>query len=135
MEYDNIWFTIICSLVSGLVGSLITMAITLYFQRQKDKRDYKMELFRSLMSSRNDLIDGHTSTGEFEKAINQVFIAFCDCKKVIDAFEDFRKVSETPSSGKTGELVTLLKAMANELNIEYQYANDDLFMKPLQISK
>ena len=135
MDTTSAWFTIICSLASGLIGSLITMGITLYFQHKKDKRDYKMEVFRSLIASRNDLTPGHTITGEFEKSINQVFIAFCGRKKVIAAFEEFRKTVETSSIDKTGKLITLLKAMAQDLHIEYQYANDDLFTKPLLISK
>ena len=133
METTNAWFTIICSLVSGLVGSLITMGITLYFQRKKDKRDYKMQVFRSLIGSRNDLIQGHGSTGEFERATNEIFIAFCGCKPVIQAFEEFRKCIGMPNANLTGNLVTMLKAMAEDLHIEYQYANDDLFTKPLQI--
>lgn len=135
METTNAWFTIICSLASGLVGSLITMGRTLYFQRKKEKRDYKMEVFRSLIGSRNDLILGHALTGDFEKALNQVFIAFCGCKEVIAAFEDFRDAVMTSSTEITNKLVTLLKAMAKDLHIEYQHANDDLFTKPLSISR
>ena len=133
LETTNVWFTILCSLGSGLAGSLITMGVTLYFQHKKDKRDYKMQVFRSLIGARNDLIQGHGSTGEFERAINEIFIAFCGCKPVIQAFEEFRKSLGNKDANRTSLLVTMLKAMANDLHIEYQYANDDLFTKPLQI--
>lgn len=121
----NLWITIIASLLSGLIGSLITMAVNNWKERERDKIAYKRCIFQSLIAFRGDVTDNYPSTGNFVVNLNQVFIAFNDCEKVIIAFEQYRK-EMSPNN-----LITLLKEMANDIGINYKFANDDLFMSPL----
>lgn len=121
----NWWITIIASLLSGLVGSTITMAVNNHQEREREKIAYKRHIFQSLIAFRGDVTDNYPSTGNFVVFLNQVFVAFNDCEKVISAFEQYRK-DMSPSN-----LITLLKEMANDLGVHYQFANDDLFMNPL----
>ena len=73
-------------------------------------------------------------------ALNQIFVAFNRDKIVIQAFETFRKDIQYKSEQSANEkldsdFIALIKAMADNLNINYGFANDDLFMRPLSLKK
>ena len=119
------WITIIASLLSGLFGSLITTAINNKKEAEREKVGYKKYVFQNLIAFRGDATDNYPSSGNFVLNLNQVFIAFNDNKKVLTAFENYRKDMSTDA------LITLLKEMAKDIGIDYQFANDDLFLRPL----
>lgn len=48
-------------------------------------------MFQSMIAFRGDVTENGISTGNFILAVNQVFIAFNDNKKVIQAFEKYRQ--------------------------------------------
>ena len=121
----NWWMTLIASLLSGLIGSIITMIINNKKQAEREKKGYKQYIFQNLIAFRGDVTDNYPSSGNFVLSLNQVFVAFNDNKKVLSAFEEYRKNMSTDT------LITLLKEMAKDLGINYQFANDDLFMCPL----
>lgn len=124
---------------SGILATIITLVVTECLRRKHAKYDYKMAVFRDVIAYRTDITGGACSTGKFMQAINQVFIAYNDCPKVIDAFEEFRKatiykVNPAVENEKViSALVVLFKEMAKELKIDYSFSNDDLFTKPLII--
>ena len=119
------WITIIASLLSGLFGSLITTSINNKKAAEREKAGYKKFIFQNLIAYRGDVVDGYPSTGNFMLSLNQVFVAYNDNETVLSAYERYRKSLEVDT------LVTLLKEMAKDLKINYQYANDDLFLHPL----
>ncbi len=121
----NLWITIITALLSGLAGSLITMAVNNKKEKEREITAYKRQVFQSMIAFRGDVTENGISTGNFILAVNQVFIAFNDNKKVIHAFEKYRQDKTVDS------LVTLFKEMANDLGIDYSFANDNLFSEPL----
>lgn len=129
------------SLFSGLFASLITVLITRYFENKKSLLEYKKGVFRDLIAFRGDLVDSVDSTGNFQVAINQVFVAYNDSPKVLEAFEDFRKYNKmgvrTPEDNQRiiSALLTLLKLMAQEVHIDYSFSNDDLFTNPIIVAK
>lgn len=120
---------------SGITASIIT----LYWQRKSEKRRYKMEVFQTLIAHRADLVVGGQNSGKFEEAVNQVFVAYNDCDKVLKAFEEFRSSviykDEKRNHLVVSNLLTLLKEMASELHIKYNFSNDDLFTKPIIIGR
>ena len=120
---------------SGITASIIT----LYWQRKSEKRRYKMEVFQTLIAHRADLVVGGLNSGKFEEAVNQVFVAYNDCDKVLKAFEEFRSSviykDEKRNHLVVSNLLTLLKEMASELHIKYNFSNDDLFTKPIIIGR
>ena len=128
--------TIILSLLSGLVAAIVTLVVTSRQQRATDKYNYKMSVFKDAIAYRAD-VAGSVSTGNLQKALNQVFVAFNDCPEVIAAFEGFRKTVQYKNGSKienekvVNELLDLLKAMARELHINYSFSNDDLFIHPI----
>lgn len=123
-------------ILSGVVASIITLIVTYIMQRRHDKREYKMQIFKDVIAYRTDLSVGVVSTGNLHKAINQIFVAFNRDKKVIQAFEIFRKSIQYKSSPQdtekiTSEFIALIKAMADDLKIDYSFSNDDLFTNPI----
>lgn len=122
---------------SGILATIITLVVTECLRRKHAKYEYKMAIFREAVAYRTDIANGAVSTGNFQKAMNQVFVAYNDCPKVLAAFEEFRKavlykVNPAIENEKViSALVVLFKEMAKELKIDYTFSNDDLFTKPL----
>lgn len=131
--------TIISSLFSGILATCITLFVTNLQRKRQENRNFKIQLFRDIIAYRTDMAGNCIPTGNLQKALNQVFIAYNDCPKVLKAFEDFRKsVIYRNNNGKENErildnLVILLKEMAKSINIDYSFSNDDLFTKPVLI--
>lgn len=131
--------TLISSLLSGIFATIITLVWT-WRNARKDKRyDYKLSVFKDLMAYRNDITEKASSSGVFESAINQVFVAYNDCPDVLEKFEVFRKMLSNNNKEKgeivIADLLQLLKSMAKELKIDYSFSNDDLFSNPIQIKE
>ena len=130
---------VIASLSSGLIATIVTLLVTVIVQKRREKKDYKMMIFRELIANRADIVGGRPSSGRFQWAVNQVFVAFNDSPDVIKAFEDFRVlVTKTQrnndiSNELISKLILLLKAMAMDLRIDYSFSNDDLFTQPILI--
>lgn len=112
-------------LLSGMVATIVTIVVNAYNEKKKMEYEYKMKVFQTMIAYRGELASVLQSSGEFRPALNQVFVAFNKEKKVIDAFERFRKDKSNDN------LLSLFKAMSEDLKIEYSFANDDLFMNPL----
>lgn len=131
------WWSII---LSGVVASLITLIVTNIMQIRHDRKEYKMQVFKTLVAYRTDLTASSFATGKLQIALNQIFVAFNRDKIVIQAFETFRKDIQYKSEQSANEkldsdFIALIKAMADNLNINYGFANDDLFMRPLSLKK
>lgn len=131
------WWSII---LSGVVASLITLIVTNIMQIRHDRKEYKMQVFKTLVAYRTDLTASSFATGNLQIALNQIFVEFNRDKIVIQAFETFRKDIQYKSEQSANEkldsdFIALIKAMADNLNINYGFANDDLFMRPLSLKK
>lgn len=127
------WWSII---LSGVVAAIITLIVTYIMQKKHDKREYKMQIFKDVVAYRTDLSENSVPTGNLQKALNQLFIAFNRDKKVIQAFENFRKGVQYKSNQQDekkiiSDFIALIKAMADNLKIDYSFSNDDLFTNPL----
>lgn len=133
--------TYIAAVISGLLATGITLILTHIQGKRKEKKSFKMQLFRELVAYRTDILPNVTPSGNFTKAVNQVFIAYNDCPNVMNTFEAFRKnviyrTNGTADNDKiVDSLVLLLKAMADDLGIDYSFSNDDLFTRPIVVGK
>ena len=132
----EIFQAIALSLFSGLFASLITVLITRYFENKKSLLEYKKKVFQDLIAFRGDLVDSAENTGNFQVAINQVFVAYNDSPKVLEAFDN-KMGARTLEDNRCviSALLTLLKLMAQEVHIDYSFSNDDLFTNPIIIAK
>lgn len=122
--------------LSGVVAAIITLIVTYIMQKKHDKREYKMQIFKDVVAYRTDLSENSVPTGNLQRALNQLFIAFNRDKKVIQAFENFRKGVQYKSNQQDekkiiSDFIALIKAMADNLKIDYSFSNDDLFTNPL----
>lgn len=95
-----------------------------------------MQIFKDVVAYRTDLSENSVPTGNLQRALNQLFIAFNRDKKVIQAFENFRKGVQYKSNQQDekkiiSDFIALIKAMADNLKIDYGFSNDDLFTNPL----
>ncbi|ELA7357916.1 TPA: DUF6680 family protein [Vibrio parahaemolyticus] len=103
---------ILAILVSPVIAVLVTMWIADY----KQKRNDRLEVFKSLMTTRESW-----STLEFVRAINSIDVIFCERPKVRDAWVEFRKSLDVvePTSNQLESIqinhMKLLEAMANDL--------------------
>ena len=137
----SVWVTVATSLFSGVFATIITLVVTNALKKKERANQYKFEVFRELIAYRGDLVNGVASTGNFQRAINEVFIAYNDVEEVLKTFEEFRNSANsgirTPADNDriVSQLTTLLKAMAKEISIDYSFANDDLFTRPVLIAK
>lgn len=129
--------TLFISIISGLIATIISVVYTHHKQKQDYKYNYKMKVFQELIAYRSDITIGNSSAGNFQVAINQVFVAYNDCPKVLDNFEKFRRsVQSNDCSGLViDNLLSLLKSMADELNIDYSFSNDTIFTVPIIVKK
>lgn len=131
--------TLLSSLFSGILATCITLVATNILRRREEKKNFKMKIFKDVIAYRTDITNTLISTGNLQKALNQVFIAYNDCPEVLESFEVFRKsVMYRGESDKENEkiidnLVVLLKAMAKATDVDYSFSNDDLFTKPILI--
>lgn len=122
--------------LSGVVAAIITLIVTYIMQKKHDKREYKMQIFKDVVAYRTDLSENSVPTGNLQRTLNQLFIAFNRDKKVIQAFENFRKGVQYKSNQQDekkiiSDFIALIKAMADNLKIDYSFSNDDLFTNPL----
>lgn len=127
--------TLLISMLSGLIATIVSVFYTHYRQKQEYKYNYKMKIFQELIAYRSDMTLNSNSTGVFQSALNQVFVAYNDCPKVLENFERFRKSlsNKDCENVKIDNLLSLLKAMANEVNIDCSFSNDSLFTAPIII--
>lgn len=129
--------TLLSSLFSGILATCITLIVTNILRKREEDRNFKLQIFKDIIAYRTDITTGFFSSGNLQKAISQIFIAYNDCPDVLKAFEEFRKSTLYRKDSKNDgdkiidNFLLLLKAMAKELHIDYSFSNDDLFTKPL----
>lgn len=126
---SNTILIIISSLISGLIGVILTNIIYI----RNEKRKLKMSIIKQLIGNRYDLL-----SEEFTEALNAIFIVFYDSVEVITALKEFH--TDTMNSHRTTEvsnqkLLDLFKALCKEMNIDPKPLNDNFFMQPFNIRK
>ena len=127
--------TILSSLFSGIFATIITILVTNHLQKKNARMEYKRKIFRDVIAYRGDISNSGRNSGHFQEAINQVFIAYNDCPKVLKAFEEFRKSTTAHNQNVISDLLGLIKAMALVIKVDYSFANDDLFTRPIVIDR
>ena len=120
----NIMITILCSLISGLLGVLISN----WQYKKYEKKKIKMETFRRVVGYRHCLV-GNSQDNEFLSALNEVFVVFNEDKEVINALKKLHEVLNL-SDRLVDNLVTLITEMCKVLNVNYSQVNDSFFEKP-----
>ena len=91
---ENMWVVILTALCSGLVATFIT----LWWQGKSDKKQEKIEVFKTLMSKRYDLTDPACVD-----AINRIDVVFYSSKEVRKAWKEFYEATNAPAGEKKND--------------------------------
>lgn len=131
MSSEIILVTIVSSLISGLIGVIISF---IFFSRL-ERRKLKVETARKLFGNRHEI-----SGKNFQEAMNEVMIVFSDCSDVIESMENLWKVIETPKGARSEKaaedaLITLMKSICKDLGIKYKKLSDAYFLRFFMVPK
>lgn len=132
MEAESIKFawvliTIISSLISGIVG----VVISIIYHKRAEKRQAKINTLKQFVGYRYDLKGEH-----FTKALNEIFIVFQDSQPVLDKLNEFHEI--IVSNQKTianDKLVALFKEMCKDLGIDPSKYSESLFLKAFNVKE
>ena len=120
MNTTAIIVTVVSSLLSGVIGVIISTA----YYRRHEKRRTKIDTFKRFFSNRYDL-----KGDEFSRAINEIFVIFHDSEEVLSALRVYHQ-RVTGRQDSEDELLRLHKAMCNDVNISFDKFNDSFFLRP-----
>ncbi len=126
METESIKFawvliTIISSLISGIVGVIISII----YHRRAEKRKIKINTLKQFVGYRYDLKGEH-----FTKALNEIFIVFQDSESVLSKLNEFHEVIVSSQRELADDkLIILFKEMCKDLSIDPNKYSESLFFK------
>jgi len=122
MTTEQVLMTVISSLLSGIVGVVIS---TIYY-RKHETHKIKVDTARRLLGARYDILGE-----DFTQAINEVFVVFNSSKDVMNALADFHQVATSRQTQIANDkLVTLFKCICDDVGIRYRQFNDSYFLQP-----
>ena len=125
---------ILYSLLSGAIGSLISIIGMIVYYNRRDKYNEKLMLFQKLLGNRYDI------KGEkFTEAINSIFVTFHGSKAVLKALKEFHETiinkSNTNEKIIDDKLLSLFKAICEDLNISIEPLGDSFFLEAFNVKK
>jgi hypothetical protein len=129
-----IFITIISSLISGIVG----VVISIIYHKRAEERSLKFETLRNLFGYKYQLSLGVGNRNEFNKAINEIPVIFHKSKEVLIAHKNLtealstKDISVIKSELLDDKFITLFKNMFHDLGIEIEdHLNDADFLKTM----
>lgn len=114
----SIWVAIISSVISGLVGVLVTIV----YSHAYEKRRMKLDVLRRFVANRYDV-----RGVEWIRAANEIFVVFQDSREVMQALADWHQF-DNPSNWHD-HILKLYKAMCRDARVKVVF-NDSFFLKP-----
>ena len=124
----DIALIIISSLISGIAGVIISI----FYHRQSDKKQTKIDVLRNFVGYRHDL-----TGNEFTKALNEIFVVFCDSPEIQIKVKDLHEVlsSKLGSAIANDRLYKLFIAMCNDLKINTSTIEESSFINTFNVKK
>lgn len=119
-----LWITIMSSLLSGLIGVILSSWFYLRYEHRKQKFD----TLRRLLGNRFSLPEAEKnnfehSREEFFAALNEIVVVFHDSPIALDALNKYYE------NKSLDNLVRLFKAICKSLKVSYEF-NDSFFQRP-----
>src|SRR6266496_2164632 len=87
----------VLTIIAILVGPIIAVGITLWWQNRKEKRDAKKILFVRLMAQRKTT----PPTYDWVQALNLIDVVFADDRSVVDLWHELFLLFESPQRTQT----------------------------------
>ena len=123
----NILVTLISSLLSGIIGVIIST----YYYRKYENRKTKIDTFKNFVANRYDL-----KGDNFIKAINEIFVVFQDSEEVLNSLKQFHETTVSQQTALSNDhLVALFKSMCRNLNINPNKYSESMFLIPFNYRK
>jgi hypothetical protein len=126
---SSVYITIISSLISGLLGVIISSA----FYANHEKNMIKLNLLHDLVGYREAITpSGEYNRKEFYIALNKVFLVYNDNDAVIDAYRGFVSNMSMGRGDLANEsMFNMIKAMAEDSGLNYDQTDKEILMLPI----
>ena len=123
----------IINIIAIVVGPIVAVAITLWWQDRKEKRDAKLRLFATLMAHRKSFPPSH----EWVASLNVIDVVFADHPQVVALWHELYQIYHNPTAteAQNHKYLELLSQMATVIGFKnLQQTDIDKFYSP-QIHK
>lgn len=121
MTQEAVLITLVFSLLSGLVGIVVSSRFFYRLERHK----LKLDLARRLLGHRYSIMGDH-----FSAAMNEVFVVFADSKEVLQKMERLYEVLQTPGKPNIdGVFTDFLKSVCKSAGLSQATLNDQYLIK------
>jgi hypothetical protein len=101
------------TVIAIILGPIVAVGITLWWQRRKEKRDRQLQLFTTFMANRRAALPSY----EWANALNLIDVVFADHPKIVDLWHEcyllFQNQAQTQALGH--RYLELLSEMARVL--------------------
>jgi hypothetical protein len=120
-----ILITIISSLISGIIGVLISII----YHKRAEKRQLKINTLKEFAGYRYDIKGEH-----FTKTLNEIFIVFQDSRQVLEKLSDFHEIIVLDQKMLANDkLSALFKEMCRNVDINPSKYSESFFLKPFNV--
>ena len=119
----------IANLLAVVVGPIVAVSITLWWQERKEKRDAKLQLFLTLMAHRK----ATPPTYEWVRALNLIDVVFAEHAQVVALWHELYQLLNNPSTPEAQghKSLALLSEMGSVLGFKkLQQIDIDKFYCP-----
>lgn len=126
---NNILLVLFSSVISGILGVIIS---NIYYKKW-ERRKEKVELIKQLFGNRYDL-----NGDKFSEALNSIIIVFYDSDNVINKYKTFYDVvsdnaTNLNPSKVNSALLDLFKALSKDVNLVNEELNDMSILKVFNV--
>jgi hypothetical protein len=107
----------VVNIAAIIIGPIVAVVITLWWQDRKEKRAAKMRIFTTLMALRKSIPIRH----EWVNSLNLIDVVFADCPEVVNRWQEYYSLLQRPQpspqeqEGQLHKYVELMSAMADSL--------------------
>jgi hypothetical protein len=124
------WEQAVLTLAAAFVSGALGVGISTWYYRRHQRRCDKLDTLTRLLGYRFDILGS-----EFSRALNEVFVVFHDSQHVLAALQEFHQVVLTRQTQLANDkLVSLLKALCHDVDIDPAAVNDSFFLQPFNIT-
>ena len=123
----------IINIAAIVIGPVVAVLITLWWQQRKEKRDAKMRLFTTLMAFRKS----YPISYEWANSLNVIDVVFGDTPEVVGRWHEYysllqrQNVSPQEAQEQTHKYLELMSVMAASLGFRrLQQTDIDKFYTP-----
>lgn len=108
---------IIYVLLSGFVGSIVTLVISFFYNKKKEDWNRKYQILYKLVAFRGEL-----GSNEFKSSFNSIDVVYYNSPKVLAAKKEFYEYVISPKSEEivdqsNEKLINILMSMFDDLKI------------------